>query len=325
MNKYDLLSEKSLSSGGISEEECVEILSGREYELLPLLNAAFTVRSRYFGKSVRIHVIDNVKNGGCSEDCSYCAQSKSSEGGCDPYPAKNPEEIMEEAERAYSGGAFRHCLVFSGSTQSANGFRDICGIVGTIKGRFPMEVCVSAGFLDDEKAKMLKAAGVDRYNHNLNTSRKAYGSICTSHTYEDRLDTLKCARDAGLDVCSGVIIGMGEGAGDIVSLIGDLKSVGAKSVPVNFFIPVKGNRVNHPQALTPEYCLRALCVFRFMLPDAEIRAAGGREYHMRSLQSLCMYPANSLFASGYLTHGGDDIERTIRMIEDAGFFPESVG
>jgi biotin synthase len=322
MNQYELLTKKSLENGGIAADDCTRILKGNGYDLLPLLSAAFDVRKHYFGKNVRIHVINNVKNGSCSEDCAYCAQSVSSQNSIEPYPAKNEDEILNDAKKAYEDGAFRYCMVFSGSSQSANEISRICGIVRSIKKSFPMEICVSAGFLDRDKAILLKEAGVNRYNHNLNTSSSFYKSICTSHDYRKRLDTVSTAFREGLDVCSGVIIGMGETPDDIVSIIDDLKKVKVKSVPVNFFIPVEGNRIQNPAALTPEYCLRALCVFRFMLPDTEIRAAGGREYHLRSLQALTLYPANSLFAQGYLTHGGDSLAETIRMIEDAGFVIE---
>lgn len=322
MNQYELLTSKSLANGGLDEDECEKILSGKEIELLPLLSAAYEVRKHYFGKGVRIHVINNVKNGDCTENCAYCAQSRSSSNNLVPYPAKTDDEILEDAKNAFEGGTFRYCMVFSGSSQSLNENERICKLVRKIKNLYPMEICVSAGFLDEEKTIKLKEAGVNRYNHNLNTSSAMYGSICTSHDYKKRLDTVTTAFRNGLDVCSGVIIGMGESSADIISIIEDLKTVKVKSVPVNFFIPVEGNRIMNPRVLTPEYCLRVLCLFRFMLPEAEIRAAGGREYHLRGLQSLSLYPANSIFAQGYLTHGGDSLAATVKMIEDAGFTVE---
>ncbi len=324
MIDYDRLAEQSLSSGTIDPGDLERILEGGDINLLRLLDAAYAVRHHYFGNRVRMHVLNNAKSGGCSEDCGYCAQSGKADGGAPVYPPKTREQDLAEAKTAYENGAYRYCMVFSGRRQRKDDIRAICDIVSEIRSRYRMEVCVSAGFLDREDAAMLRDAGVARYNHNINTSAGYYREICTTHSYEDRLDTLRTARNAGLEVCSGVIVGMGETNGDIVRMIDDLRSVDAKSIPVNFFKPVAGSRITRPFSLTPEQCLRILCAFRLMFPSAEIRAAGFREHHMRSLQALALYPANGLFAQGYLTEGGDSFEKTKQMIADAGFVLEPV-
>ena len=323
-NKYYELVEKSFNQGSIDDDDIRWILTGEDVELLPLLDAAYRIRYRYFENRVKIHILHNVQSGGCTEDCKYCAQSGASPGGVEIYPMKDDEEIIEGARQAFEAGAFRHCMVFSGKDLGKKRIDRICTVVEKIKSLYPMEICISAGFLSEEDGQKLAAAGVNRYNHNLNTSSDFYGEICTTHQYQQRVDTIFTAKACGLDICSGAIIGMGETTEDIMQMTRELTRVEANSIPVNFFIPVDGHRIIHPQALTPGYCLKVLCLFRFAVPQAEIRAAAGREYHLRSLQSLCLYPANSLFAEGYLTTGGDTLDTTRQLIEDSGFVVEGL-
>ena len=156
-------------------------------------------------------------------------------------------------------------------------------------------------------------------NHNLNTSSQHYSQICSTHTYEDRLNTLRAAKKCGIEPCSGLIVGMGETSADIIELAFKLRELEVPSIPVNFLIPIEGNQLVTDGSLTPERCLRALCMMRLANPRAEIRIAGGREGHLRSLQALALYPANSLFVQGYLTTRGDTTDGTYKMIRDAGF------
>jgi biotin synthase len=322
--RYSDLVKKSLDQGTIDDEDIRWILTGEDVELLPLLDAAYQIRYRYFENRVKIHILHNVQSGGCTEDCKYCAQSGAAQDGAEIYPMKSDGEIIEGARQAFESGAYRHCMVFSGKDLADKRIDKICSVVEKIKALYPMEICISAGFLSEEDGRRLVAAGVNRYNHNLNTSSGFYGEICTSHEYQQRVDTIVTAKGCGLDVCSGVIIGMGETAEDIIQMTRELKGVAANSIPVNFFIPVDGHRILHPQTLTPRYCLKVLCLFRLAVPQAELRASAGREYHLRSLQSLCLYPANSLFAQGYLTTGGDTLDTTRQLIEDSGFVVEGL-
>ena len=192
-------------------------------------------------------------------------------------------------------------------------------LIRKIKEDYPLQVCVSAGLLDEEKAQTLRDAGLDRLNHNINTSEKRYGEICTTHTYQDRADTLAAARKAGLQLCSGLIAGMGEEPEELIEIARTLSDVGAESIPVNFLVPIEGNVLVEPKGLNPEYCLRILCLYRFTNPTAELRAAGGREGHLRSMEVMALYPANSLFLDGYLNARGAENSRVLRMIRDAGF------
>ncbi len=312
------LLEKSLK-GQIGQAEALNVLTDPSLELFDLLGVAFLVRRQFWNKDVLIHILNNVQNGLCSEDCGYCAQSRSSKAKISTYPLKTKKEIMEEAHQAYQKGAFRHCMVFSGRQTSQNHIEFISQIAKELKEKYPMEICVSSGILNEESARALKDAGVDRINHNINTSAHHYPHICTTHFYEDRIRTIKIAKQAGLQVCSGIIIGMGESAHDIIDMAWTLSKLGADSIPVNFLIPIDGISLKTTQNLTPEYCLRVLCLIRFLNPKVDLRIAAGREFHLRDLQVLSLYVANSLFLNGYLNVKGSSRIRTLKMIRDAGF------
>ena len=317
---YSQLAGQSMAGETLSRSTALEILASGKVELLPLLNAAFEVRKKFCGKEVSIHIINNAQNGFCPEDCHYCAQAKSSDSDIEEYPLKSDSEILAEAKNAYEKGAFRHCMVFAGRGPSATRVAHIARLIREIKAKYPsLQVCVSAGLLDEGKAAILKEAGLDRLNHNLNTSRRNYPNICTTHTYADRLNTLAAARRADLQLCSGMVVGMGETNDDILEVAYTLRRLGVESIPVNFYIPIEGNILGAALGLSPEYCLRVLCLFRLLNPKAEIRVAAGRELYLRDMQVMALYPANSLFLDGYLNTKGDDRRRTLQMIKDAGF------
>ena len=175
------------------------------------------------------------------------------------------------------------------------------------------------GLLTPDQAETLADAGVDRINHNLNTSRELYGEVCSTHTYDDRLDTLRVVRERGMELCSGLIVGMGESHRDVVDVLTELRSLAVESAPINFLNSIDGTPLENRWDLTPRDCLRALCAARFALPSTEIRIAGGREVNLRSMQPLGLYPANSMFVSDYLTTEGQPAEQDRQMIEDLGF------
>lgn len=319
INSSTKLIEAAQMPGGLSYDDCLGILADDGSELTACLDAAFYFRKSRFGREVTVHVLNNVQNGLCPEDCRYCAQSRSSEAAIESYSMKPEVEIMAEAAAAFQQGAHRYCLVFSGTGPSDDRIRQISAIVRKIKSNYPIEVCVSPGVVTFAQAAALKSAGLDRLNHNLNTSERHYSRICTTHTYNDRIETLKAARSAGLAVCSGVIVGMGETMADVIDMSLKLREFKAESIPVNFFMPVPGAAITEASGLTPEYCLRVLCLFRLVNPAAEIRMAAGREMHLRALEAMGLYAANSLFLQGYLNVRGCGDARTIQMIKDAGF------
>lgn len=286
-----------------------------------LLAIAEEPRRKHFGHKVQVHILDNIRNGYCAEDCGYCAQRKSAKAEEIPaYAAKETEEILREAENAYRSGAYRFCLVTSGTGPTPNSVERYADIIRQIKAKFPMRLCLSAGIIKNaEHARILAAAGLDRYNHNLNTSEDYTPEITKTHTFQDRIATIRHLHDAGISVCSGVIAGMGESTADLVDVALRLRELGVPSIPVNFFLPVPGHEIKSPSALTADLCIRALCMFRLANPSAEIRMAAGREVYIADKQPQALRAANSLFVSGYLNVKGSDAAETYAMIEAAGY------
>lgn len=324
---YQSLTQTSLSGEALSLRRCHQILTDPDLDLISLAAAAHKVREKFWKNTVRVHILNNIENGGCSENCAYCIQSKNSTGEIDAYPMKPAASIIAGAEAAYKAGAFRYCMVFSGTGPQQERMAQLIDIITEIKRRCPIEVCVSAGFISDADAKQLKEAGANRYNHNINTAEDYYQNICQTHQFSDRIRTIESAHKAGLNICSGVILGMGESDSDVVDMALTLRRLPVASIPINFFLPLPGaplakNSERPWEKLTPQYCLRVLCLFRFLNPSAEIRMAAGREMYLRSLQSMGLFVANSLFANGYLNSEGSSVEATFQMIRDAGFVAE---
>ena len=313
------LAQQVLDGSAPSRDQCLAVLNSDDTALLPLLDAAFTVRRHYFGLCVQLHVLKNAKSGLCPEDCHYCSQSSVSDAPIERYALQSNDEIMDGALKAHDGGAQRYCIVTSGRAPTDTEVDRLCGTVQNIKSEVEIEICCCLGLLNADHAHKLKAAGVDRVNHNLNTSASHHGEICTTHSYEDRLETLRNVQEAGLSICSGGIVGMGESHDDIIDLAFALDEAGADSIPVNFLHPIDGTPLAGREDLSPRDCLRILCLFRFVNPTREIRVAGGRERNIRSLQPLALYPANSIFMEGYLTTDGQATSDAHQMIADAGF------
>jgi biotin synthase len=197
--------------------------------------------------------------------------------------------------------------------------RAVTSIVPEIKQRYRLKICACLGLLTPEQARALKDCGVDRVNHNLNTGESFYGSICTTHTFADRLATLHAVRDAGLEMCSGGIVGMGERRQDVVDMAFALRDLGVQSIPINFLNPIEGTPLAGRRDLNPRYCLKVLAMFRLANPDSELRIGGGREMHLGSMQALGLYAANSIFVGDYLTTKGQPPDADFQMIQDLGF------
>ncbi|HBS05177.1 MAG TPA: biotin synthase BioB [Leptospiraceae bacterium] len=303
-----------------TKEEGLALLS--DAPLDRILELAEKPRQFYFKNLVRAHILNNIKNGNCPEDCGYCAQRRTAEG-VPQYTLKPAEEILEEARAAKKNGAFRYCLVTAGRGPSRRQIESFSSVIRQIKSELGLEVCLSAGILTDpESAKILQEAGLDRYNHNLNTSEEHYGDICQSHTYGDRVGTLENLHGHGVHLCSGVIAGMGESDPDLVQVALELRRLEVVSIPVNFFLPVPGHAIENPRTFTEEQCLRILALFRLVNPSSEVRIAAGREHYLKTRQSDALRIANSLFISGYLNVKGSNASETAQMIEDAGFVME---
>lgn len=311
--------ERSLSGRGITREEARAILNLPDEDVPEALRAAFEVRKAHFGKQVKVCVLQNARSGLCPEDCHYCSQSSLSTATIDKYPLMAVEQLVEGARRAVEAKAIRYCMVTSGRGPSDEDIEHLCEATRRIKEQFPLEICVCLGIMSVEQARRLKEAGVGWVNHNLNTSQRYYPEICSTHTYQDRVETVRNVRQAGLLTCSGGIVGMGETDEDVLDLAFAVRALAIDSIPVNFLHPIQGTPMEAFRFLTPLKCLKVLCLFRFLNPRSEIRAAGGRELNLRSLQALALYPANSIFVEGYLTTAGQGAVDAQRMIEDMGF------
>lgn len=326
-SRWQALATTVLSGEHVSTDEARAVLAAPEVELLDVLSAAYRIRHHYFGKTVKLNYLINAKSGVCPEDCHYCSQSRISTADIDRYPLMSATDIAERAERAVELRASTCCIVTAARRPSARELREVSDAVRQVKERHPdLKICACMGLLDDDEAAQLRAAGVDRYNHNLNTAESHYGEICTTHTYEDRVDTVGSVARSGISPCSGVIVGMGETEDDLVQVATELRAMDVDSIPVNFLIPIAGTPLEQqPARIDPGYALRVLSMFRFVCPDREIRLSAGREVHLGTMQPLGLYPANAIFVADYLTEQGQDPEDDWRMIEDLGFEIEPVG
>ncbi len=313
------LADKVLQDEDITREEGLFLLQTPDENLLGLVNAAYKIRHRHFGNTVTLQMLFNAKSGACVEDCHYCSQSSISTAPIERYALVDPDQMLTAARRAAESKAQRYCVVISGRSPLDREIEVVSKAVRKIKNELPIQVCCSLGLLTEPQAQRLKAAGVDRINHNLNTSEAYHASICTTHTFQDRVKTLNNARAAGLELCSGGIVGMGEKDEDLVDLALSLKELNPDSIPLNMLHPASGTPLEGSDNLTPQRCLKIMSMFRFFHPKRELRAAGGREHNLRSLQPLALYVADSLFVNGYLTTPGDPAHEVQKMIEDMGF------
>ena len=318
-SRWQLFADRVLAGEKLSADEAAEVLRAPDEQLLDVLQAAFRVRTRHFGRQVQLYLLMNAKSGLCPEDCTYCSQSKVSEAEIPKYNFLKRDDILAGAKAAVERQASTYCMVISARGPNEREIEAVEQLVPEIKGKYGLKVCACLGLLTPEQAQRLKACGVDRVNHNLNTGRDHYGEICTTHSYQDRIDTLRAVSDAGMEICSGGIVGMGEQAADVVDMAIELRELGAHSIPVNFLNPIEGTPLAGQDELTPSYCLKVLAMFRLVNPDREIRIAGGREMHLRSLQPLGLYAANSIFVGDYLTTKGQLPEEDYAMIRDLGF------
>lgn len=316
---WESIIKRSLNGEAIQREEARAILSLPDGQILHMLQAAFEVRKAHWGKRVKLCVLQNARSGLCPEDCHYCSQSSVSSAKIDKYPLIPKEQLLEGAKRAQEAKAVRYCMVTSGRGPTDEEIEHFCDVSRTIKQVSSLEICVCVGILSETQARKLKEAGVGWVNHNLNTSKRYYPEICSTHTYQDRVQTVENVRKAGLLTCSGGIMGMGETDEDILDLAYAVRELGMDSIPINFLHPIPGTPMQAFQFLTPMKCLKVLCLFRFLNPRSEIRAAGGREVNLRSLQGPALYAANSIFVEGYLTTPGQQAQEAVRMIEDMGF------
>ncbi len=316
---WDELASRVLEGHRLTEEEALGILESPDRQLLEVLAAAYRVRYHHFGNGVQLYFLMNAKSGLCPEDCGYCSQSKVSTAEIPKYNLLDEDRLLDGAQEAHRRGSCTYCIVISARGPNEREMEAVTSIVPKIKQAYDLKICACLGLLTPQQARQLKACGVDRVNHNLNTSRQHYDQICSTHSYQDRLDTLRAVREAGLEICSGGIVGMGEQPMDIVRMAQELRDLEAESIPVNFLNPIDGTPLQNTWQLNPRYCLKVLAMCRLLNPNTEIRIAGGREMHLGALQPLGLYAANSIFVGDYLTTKGQLPEEDYQMIQQLGF------
>lgn len=318
---YKVASRKVCRERVMSTAEAARILKEAEGELptLRLLLKAAAARRRHFGSQVKTCAIINAKSGLCGEDCAFCAQSRSSRAKIDSYPLVSKKVIVDAARRAQEYGAVRYGIVTSGKELRTKRELDIVlAAVEEIASTLSIKPCASLGVLDEKAMRRLRDAGLTRYHHNLEASRAHFARICSTRSYDEQIETVLEAKEAGLSVCSGGIFGIGETIEDRVELLATIRSLDVESVPVNFLVPIQGTRLESAARLTPLECLRLIAVARLMMPERTIRVCGGRESNLRDLQSLIFAAgANAVMIGGYLTTGQRSPEIDMRMIADA--------
>ncbi|MFR9709091.1 biotin synthase BioB [Paenibacillus sp. MB22_1] len=316
---WDTFAKKALCGEVLTLEEGLSVLHASQDQLLPLMDAAYRVRRHYYGNKVKLNMIINAKSGLCPEDCGYCSQSLISTAPISKYPLLNKETLVAGAREALQRKAGTYCIVASGRGPTDKELEQVAEAVAEIRATMPLKICACLGILREEQAEKLREAGVHRYNHNLNTSRANYPSITTTHTYDQRVVTVKTARAHGMSPCSGVIIGMGESDEEIVEMALALRELDADSIPINFLNAIPGTPLERSERVPALKALKVLALFRFICPTKEIRVAGGREISLRTLQPLSLYAANSIFVGDYMTTKGQDVTLDHQMIEDLGF------
>jgi biotin synthase len=257
--------------------------------------------------------------GMCPEDCKFCSQSTHYKTGVQKYKMLTEDEIIKGAYEAKSKKSYKYCIVTSTRGPSKDELETVCRATKKIKEKIKIKICTSLGILDEDMLCKLKEAQVDTINHNIETSKAYYPSICSTHSFEDRVRTVSLTKKVGLHACCGGIIGMGEKDIDIVNMAFTLKELAVDSIPINFLDSRHGTPFGTLKNLTPQKCLKAVSMLRFVHPDKEIRLAGGREVNLGDFQNLGLYVANSIFTDRYLTTQGQGLDKDLKLIEDLGF------
>ena len=304
----------------LSREDALAILNTPDESLEELISFAETFRRKYKGNHVSIHILTNARSGNCSQDCAYCAQSCRSKADIDKYKWVADEKLYEDNDFVNEHHLSRHCIGLSGMKFTDAEIEVLAEKIRKMKAD-GTHLCCSIGFLTEHQAKVLKDAGLDRINHNLNSSRNYYPNICSTHTFDQRVANIRMLQGLGYEICSGGIIGMGESKEDVVDMLMELREIQPEALHINFLLPIPGTPLEHADmsVLSTAYCMKVLCLARLLVPKADIRCAAGREVYFKGEENMLLRVVDSIFASGYLTAGGQGIRDTIQAIEAAGF------
>ena len=317
MNLVDKLKSKVLAGGEVTREEALELM---DVPLEELSQAADQLREHFCGDRFDMCTIVNGKCGKCSEDCKYCAQSAHYQTSLEEsYPLLSTEELVKGAAENKRQGVLRYSIVTSGRKLSDQEVDQVCESIRAIREQVGIEVCVSFGLLGEEAFQKLKEAGASRVHCNLESSRSYFPQVCTTHTYDEKIETMKAARRAGLSVCSGGIIGLGETMEDRIDMVLTARELGVKSVPVNLLNPIPGTPYEHNPVLTEDELRRVVAIFRFLIPDGNIRLAGGRGLlEDKGARCFCS-GANAAISGDMLTTAGITVERDLEMLRKLGY------
>lgn len=317
-DKIKKIADQSLQNKSISREDALYLIQIDDDEVYDLFYWANQVRLRYFGRSIKTCSIISARQGQCTEDCSFCSQSARYRTNIEAFPLIDTDKIVDAAQCAERMGAGTLGIVTSGySISPSPDLNKICKAIKAITDNTRVHPHGSFGILTREIAELLVKSGLKRFNHNLETSERFFPNICSTHTFADRLNTLRVAKEAGLEICSGAIFGVGETAEDRIDVAFTLKDLDVDVVPLNFLYSIPGTPLENTIPLLPMEALKIISVFRFILPDKEIKIAGGRERNLRDLQSWMFYAgANSTMIGNYLTTKGRSIEEDLQMIKD---------
>lgn len=312
------LAEKVLSGKGISQENAFYLASTGRDKLFDLFAAASRIRERFRGSRVELCSIINAKSGECPEDCTYCAQSAYSDTDAPVFPLVREEIVLEKVKEAKDAGVKRFCIVTSGKKIDNKELSAIADMVAKIR-KLGILPCATLGLLDKKDLSMLKDSGLERYHHNLETSERFFPEMCTTHTYYDKLKTIEDVQSLGLSLCSGGIFGIGEEWQDRIEMAFSLKKINPDSVPINFLIAVRGTPLENADLLEPFDALKIISIYRFILPDKEIRICGGRRQTIKEFNSMVfMAGADSLLTGNYLTTTGTAYEDDLSLIKHYG-------
>ncbi len=306
-------------NNSISYEEACELAALPDDNTIDLIMCANKIRNKYRKNKVFTCSIINAKSGFCSEDCAFCAQSAHHKTEIDTYPLLSEEELIDDAIRMHEAGAMRYSIVTSGYMLEDKEIETISRAANIIKKKTGLSICVSLGMLTEPMIRQLKEDGVSTCHHNLETARSYFDQICTTHDYDEDIETIKLAKSAGLKVCSGGILGLGETGEQRIELAFTLKELDVDSIPINFLNPIPGTRMESRQLLLPTEALKSIALFRFINPEKDMTICGGREITLRDYQSwVFIAGANGLMVGNYLTTQGRSIKMDMDMIKEMG-------
>jgi biotin synthase len=316
--KIAAVADRILDGGEISPEEAAAFIGLQGTEAHALFLHAARIREKYLGKRIFLCSIINAKSGRCPENCAFCAQSAHHATDAPVYPLVDEEKLVACAKEAEKNGSHCYGIITSGTTVNKGEELDrICRAISRIRATTSITPSCSLGMIDVETALLLKEAGMETYHHNLETARSFFPAICTSHDYEEDVETVRSAKSAGLKVCCGGIFGLGETPAQRLELAFTLKELGVDSVPLNFLNPIPGTKLENAAEITPMECLKAIALFRFILPAKRISVCGGREKNLRDLQSwMFLAGASGTMIGNYLTTTGRPPEEDWQMLKD---------